>query len=471
MNIILGPPGTGKTTTLLDIMDKALLAGTRAESIGFISFTKRAIREAKERVKPKFNLSETQLVNFRTLHSFAFRYLGLSTKSIMRKQNYQELADLLGIEIEGDAAIVDNDFDINIETLKQGDRLLFLDGVSRNKMQPLKDTWERYSLDDLDFNDVRRCQYGLELYKQQFALLDYTDLLERFIKEDFKFHLDLLLVDEAQDLSTLQWKVLEKIASNCDKVYIAGDDDQAIFRWAGADIEYFINLPGDVTVLKHSYRLSEEVHNYSQSILHNITTRREKKFEPAGHKGSVSYIVDIEELDFSKGQWLILSRSSYNLYRYAEFIKQSGYFFHFKDIGPDENFYGKLIITYLKLQFGLPTVKKDVERLYKELGHDADLRLPWQHSLLKTIPSIIVSYYDSLDKEVLETPRIQLSTIHGAKGTEADNVIICPDISYKAYMEMNENPDDEARVFYVGATRAKENLYILTPQTRYYYEL
>jgi superfamily I DNA/RNA helicase len=68
-------------------------------------------------------------------------------------------------------------------------------------------------------------------------------------------------------------------------------------------------------------------------------------------------------------------------------------------------------------------------------------------------------------------PRIQISTIHGSKGGEADNVLLLTDISPKTYASYQENEDDESRVFYVAATRAKQNLHIIMPRTGRYFQL
>jgi DNA helicase II / ATP-dependent DNA helicase PcrA len=68
-------------------------------------------------------------------------------------------------------------------------------------------------------------------------------------------------------------------------------------------------------------------------------------------------------------------------------------------------------------------------------------------------------------------PRIQISTIHGSKGGEADNVLLLTDMSPKTYNSYQENEDDESRVFYVAATRAKKNLHIITPRTQRYFQL
>ena len=67
--------------------------------------------------------------------------------------------------------------------------------------------------------------------------------------------------------------------------------------------------------------------------------------------------------------------------------------------------------------------------------------------------------------------RIRLSTIHGIKGGESDNVVVISDISYKTWRNLNTEPDDEHRVFYVAVSRKSKNLFILQPQTKYSYTL
>ena len=70
-------------------------------------------------------------------------------------------------------------------------------------------------------------------YKEELFKFDFVDLIERYIKEVEAPSLDLLIVDEAQDLTPLQWEMVDKLASNAKKVLYAGDDDQAIHRWTG----------------------------------------------------------------------------------------------------------------------------------------------------------------------------------------------------------------------------------------------
>ena len=74
-------------------------------------------------------------------------------------------------------------------------------------------------------------------------------------------------------------------------------------------------------------------------------------------------------------------------------------------------------------------------------------------------------------EKLTKTPRIQISTIHGAKGSEADNVVVLTDIGQKSWLEMQKQPDDETRVFYVALTRVKKNLHIIQPRTTRSFQL
>ena len=79
--------------------------------------------------------------------------------------------------------------------------------------------------------------------------LDFTDMVEKFISDAGNLPIKVLMVDEAQDLTPLQWDMVVKIAKHVWRVYIAGDDDQAIYEWNGAEVEYFQNFPGRNVIL------------------------------------------------------------------------------------------------------------------------------------------------------------------------------------------------------------------------------
>jgi superfamily I DNA/RNA helicase len=68
-------------------------------------------------------------------------------------------------------------------------------------------------------------------------------------------------------------------------------------------------------------------------------------------------------------------------------------------------------------------------------------------------------------KALTAPPRAHVNTIHGVKGGEADNVLLMSDMARKTHQAYQLSPDDERRVFYVGATRARQRLIVCTPQT------
>ena len=98
--IILGPPGTGKTTTLLNLVDEFIQQGIRPKQIGYFSFTKKAAREAANRASEKFGLDiDTDLSNFRTLHSYAFRMLGMTKEKMMKTEDIENLVRNVGYQL------------------------------------------------------------------------------------------------------------------------------------------------------------------------------------------------------------------------------------------------------------------------------------------------------------------------------------------------------------------------------------
>ena len=74
-----------------------------------------------------------------------------------------------------------------------------------------------------------------------------------------------------------------------------------------------------------------------------------------------------------------------------------------------------------------------------------------------------------LGEKITKKPRITLSTIHSAKGGEADNVVLMTDMPHRTWRAYEKDPDDDTRVFYVGLTRAKQNLHIVQPVTNKYF--
>lgn len=492
VSIIIGPPGTGKTTKLLSIAEAALARGVQSRQVAFISFTKKAAEEGKSRAILKFSLRDEDLPHFRTLHSMAFRFLGLRRDQVLGWPHLRELGKSLGLEFKG-KEIKDGD----IYGMAAADRMLFLEGLARNTLIPLKEVWSEAFDDSIDWWELERFARAMEAFKRDRALLDFTDMLVRMaaLGTATMPPLKLLLIDEAQDLSSLQWQCVEVLAEKAETVCVAGDDLQGIFAWAGGNVDAFINLQGSVQVLDQSYRIPNAVHRLAESIANKIENKRPAAWRPRTEEGAVNWFNDVDEVDLSKGTWLLLARNGYLLDGLEDHCLSNGFSFHSVNRDPLKSPALGAIKTWERLRRGeLASAEQVIEvtkfmtpaqipmALVKKLKGEDDGE---QHSLsdLKSsglatdsiwwqaMPRISPRERDFFlaarkrGEALLKEPRIRISTIHSAKGAEADNVLLLTDMSYRCFENMNKRPDDEARVFYVAVTRAKETLNVILPKT------
>ena len=214
-NVVLGPPGTGKTTYLLNKAEEFLESGVRPEKLGYVAFTKKAANEALTRAVEKFGYDPKDLVYFRTLHSLCYYWLGLGRSDVMARSNLREFSKTIGERI-GSAWDGENLMALN----SKGDTMLFLENMARNKCVGFKEQWN-YADSNISWLHFDWFIKNYKNYKDTNFLIDYTDMLEMFLDSKGSPNLEVLIVDEAQDLSALQWKCVEKLAENVEHVYIA----------------------------------------------------------------------------------------------------------------------------------------------------------------------------------------------------------------------------------------------------------
>jgi len=475
--IILGGPGTGKTTRLIAIVEQEIKDGAIPERIAYVSFTRQAAYGARKRI----DLTEKQTPWFRTLHSMAFRRLGMSRTEVMDNTHYQKVCEMLGMTYTG---FVDLESPAHGP---EGNKCLGIVEYSRNTLQDLKEAWSKHG-SSIDWFKLKRFYDTLLTYKKDMQLIDYSDMLERFVSSEATLDIDVAIIDEAQDLTPLQWKVASIAFKTAKRVYVGGDDDQAIYKWSGADVDTFINLKGKVEVLEKSYRQPKEVFKQSSLILNRIKVRRNKIYQPSDREGQVFWHNRVEGIDLSKGSWLLIARNYYLLRHYEMLVREQGYLYSTKGKLSFEKTLIRAIQAYEKLRKNKSIAGSDINLVFKKLKikKKVDASRTYNSKMLGLDTSRI--WHDAFkgvnlkDREYLVAclrrgedpriePRIRIDTIHASKGAEADNVIVMSDVSRQSYMGMQLTPDDEHRVFYVALTRAIKNLHLVQPQTSMSYRL
>jgi DNA helicase-2/ATP-dependent DNA helicase PcrA len=491
--IILGPPGTGKTTTLLKLVDDFIQNGIRPKQIGYFSFTKKAATEAADRAADKFGLDkENDLPFFRTLHSYAFNQLGMTKEKMMKTEDYKEFGQKCGIPIKT-AKYSSED-----GTFNSDNEYLTIINTARVKRMDLLEYYDsRQNMLDIERNTLYLLAEELNKFKKEKGLRDFTDLLEDFILKDSINKFEVLFIDEAQDLSLLQWDMVRKIWSRAEKTYIAGDDDQAIFKWAGADVDHFIALKeevDDIKTLDQSYRIpGGPIHELSQNIISKVQNRFDKSYKPRAAEGILKRYSDVTQVDMSEGNWLVLSSANYFLDDVKELCRIRGWYYQYKGMNSIPLKLLLALNNWEAWRKGGMLNTLEIKNIYEYLGSNvldgfrkgklfhADSKYTIkeckeQHGLITD--NVWYEAFEGLDpmtenyirnmrangEQINKNPRITMSTIHGAKGGEADKVLLMQDLTNAALETFSHDPDELHRLFYTGATRAKRELHVLDPK-------
>ncbi len=518
-----GPPGCGKTTSL-ERHAREAVEEHGPDGVVLTSLTNAAANEIKSR---DIEIKEGQVG---TLHSLAKRSLGKNIKVVKVKGFNEEYPEFK-------LTTADNSVDSEgaketIPSRTKGDRLLAQLNIFRSTLVP-EIAWPT------NIKNFSRIWFD---YLKKTESVDFVMMIELAIENTWAAPGTprTLIGDEAQDWSKLETKLFRDCwGDRAETVIMAGDPDQAIYEWRGANPNIFMeySIPDHCkNFLRQSYRLPENPHSYARNLIKRIKNREDVGFYPTSQKGTVERIRSniknparliplIQKELQDKRSVMILASCGYMLKDTIDVLKKEGIPFHnpyrstntawnpltrkekrtmpvdrvASFLKPDKRL-GKyarewktkdfvnwaewlrskdILASDVKSvmtedYFSLPDEYEPFVELFSKKNHADEalrLNLEWylnsvENKKRSKIKFPVVVAEKQGPKALFEKPDLCVGTIHSVKGSEADTVILFPDVSTKMYQEKRKdiNTDPETiRQFYVGATRTKDRLVLCEP--------
>jgi superfamily I DNA/RNA helicase len=544
---IFGAPGTGKTFTLVERLNSHLKNKNNPSAFDktlTITFTKVAAREIRNRIGDYSSFSNEELEHqVRTIHSYIWQKIRGENRDICYASDF--IKNYYNVKTERELNPEKKIPFYNAYDIIEKGRIKVGDGIE-NILKHYDDQFKEQK----GYGELCARSFLIGVaesyinYKKNYSKVDWVDVLYKGLNEKIIFEQqEVLILDEAQDCNRLEWLIVNKLIEVSQYVYIAGDDDQAIYRFKGALVEHFLKLTvNKSTVLKESPRLNKEIYKLSRAIIHLIPkeNRQEKIFTPTNiQKGLIQRFRKKELLEQKylhrpvhdnnvNIHWLFLARThkvldmnyANDTYSWSQILAKNNLTwevvpkkekYNGDERGTTPNIYPHHIHdikTWLALQKGEKILGQNIKDFFQELDpilfrerkktsliqkdsiilknglynyedlktrfyFDADIKKDWSEILeLKPRNPDIYSNYVQYLRNVMKngnyahSKRILFSTIHGAKGLESANVVLNTDWTFKPYETYRKGgrwKDDEIRMFYVGVTRTKTNLFFYEP--------
>ena len=294
VDTILGPPGTGKTTTIIGRIESLIAQGVRPAEIAFVSFTKSAIRTAVDRAAEKFDVDPEEFAYFRTIHSMAYKAMRQRVQ-VMEDQDWKDFGESCVYSFSD----TDNDsMDGILNYSQDGDVLRSIDAMARVTRSSVAEAMLRIG-DDIPPHiaewTVHLFRRRISAWKSEKQKIDFVDMLEKALVSDWVPPVRFAFADEFQDNTRLQNSLLRKwFIENprCGQLTAAGDDDQGIHRWNGAEKSDLLWLARHTKreILSQSYRIPASVHGMAQSVIRQNKDRIDKVYRPRSEEGSVRFV-------------------------------------------------------------------------------------------------------------------------------------------------------------------------------------
>ena len=471
--VINAKAGSGKTTTLVEAM-KLIPQKERAL---FVAFNKSIEQELKSR------LSEYDNVDVRTYHGLGYAILRENLRGYkfnVSEYKYMTYINKYIYDISPNVIAL-NKTDFN--TYKNNIKLL-VDFARFNLSQSLNEIEGlciKYSITPL-MDECHIVLKILEWGKEHLDEIDYTDMIWLCIEKDLetkRYKTDFIFIDEAQDSSIMQQTLIKKCYKRGTRFIAIGDEFQCINAFAGADQEAFNKFKKEpntiVLELPITYRCPKNIVDYAIQL-----TGVDMKAAPKAISGEIRRDVSPFE---PKDNDMVLCRNTahlvklymkYNRINKKSYLKGRNIGDTFKTLIERTN-QNKLSLD-MKFDGVFPRL---YEHLFNTINKEITLTgLEYEdvvntQKIMDLVDSIKalealsegINFAQELINKINviftdnEKDGICLSTIHKAKGLEADNVfILCESLMPSKHARKKWEIESEQNLIYVAITRAKKTL-------------
>lgn len=418
---IFGPPGTGKTTALKNMIESYTQGD---QKIAVLSFSKAAANNIGSVLKSSPN------TYVGTIHALCFAAMHLTKKDILTPDRYAMVSGM--------------DEDLVVQILRIRDYAI-------NTITPIESILGGVELQETSFlapDVILSTIQDYEHYKRSEGYLDFTDLLLEGKNRIDPY--DLVFIDEAQDLSNVQWEVVDAITSK--KLIFAGDDDQSIYTFIGSNPLGMLRYRGTNTlILDQSYRIPRKIFSLAERTVLQIGTRKHKKYKPRPAKGSIEWWDTYENLFLDK----LYNKSHIVLFRDKWAMENVKEFFH------------ACRIPYI-IKGGYSPLQSRTAKAIRAIRYNNQDWIEenpdyFESGRIPKYGNLSYEWIGYLEEVDFETEPVVLSTIHQFKGEEHKRIVLCCEVTPRVEEQFNDINllDNEIRVWYVGITRAKEELYLV----------
>ena len=264
LQFMVGPPGTGKTSTFITSKYTKLLKSFDYKRIIVLSHTNVAADEIKDEI---LKLPEMQGITKKSLeHNICTIHHYCKNKATIGEQvlDYDDYKNLCRIDsIFQRHKVTQSQFDNREHGYFKFVREAY--GFNRSLKEHWKKSDKKYN--GYSVTDIEVMLEIVDNYNKQNGKLDFHDMIKRFIDKAVEPDIDALIVDEAQDSNKTQKLALDKIATNAKEYWFVGDPDQTIFEWAGADAHEFYKLSQGAEELEQGHRCSKTINALCKRII------------------------------------------------------------------------------------------------------------------------------------------------------------------------------------------------------------